>query len=160
MHNLACPFGFNTGTIGEHHLVGSVCLTITPSFSIRFYSFSTFAIIGSGILHGVDVLYGAASHFTQNFTGSHWRRPIEDVTSSTRLIRFISQAKEWLIKLGESWSATNMSTQYFWFLYSTSVWKYPKFFSWPPTSSSLAIFCLSSGNGLSGRYCFFNITLH
>ena len=61
--SLTCPFGFNTGTIGEHHSVGSVCLTILShsSFSIRFNSFSTF---------GVDTLYDTG-HVLHRFLPDH-----------------------------------------------------------------------------------------
>ena len=50
---LSLPLLFCTGTMGAHHSVGSVTLSMIPASSIRLSSSSTFGIKGKAILLAV-----------------------------------------------------------------------------------------------------------
>ena len=59
-HGRTFPFGFRTGTNGEHQSVSFSTGKITPSLSIFWISASTFGANGCETHRGVVKLYGTA----------------------------------------------------------------------------------------------------
>ena len=65
---------FCTDTMGAHHSVGSVTLSIIPVSSIRLSSSSIFGIKGKAVLLTVLMQYGWAFSCSWMLTGSHLNR--------------------------------------------------------------------------------------
>ena len=74
---------FCTDTMGAHHSVGSVTLSIIPVSSIRLSSFSIFGIKGKAVLLTVLMQYGWAFSCSWILTGSHLNKPISPNNSAS-----------------------------------------------------------------------------
>ena len=134
---LSFPLLFCTGTIGAHHFVGLVTLSMMSASSICLSSSFTFGMRGKVILLAALTHLGSAFSSNWIFTGSYLNRPISPnnsaFTFSNLATRPISKAARRSRKL-LAWSLliTKISTLYFLLQCVTAVLNCPTHCHLPP----------------------------